>query len=126
MRLLGIDPGHHTGIVLFDTDTGIMSNSTELMSGAIEKIKYLSAHTDIVVLEEGPIAGSKEQALRVLKVSENIENTNIIWLRPADWKPFIKAQNIKPETKLNSQHENDAYGMIMYILRTRPKIWEKK
>lgn len=134
MYILGIDPGVSTGIVLYSTLFGVSYSTTISGVDPIPAIESLLIMCSYIVIETAPQLGALNQIRRLEAITNSIQNKikdssdgivvipipKIISLSPGEWKPFSIAQKWQ-ERKTGTQHEKDAYCMILYALQFKIK-----
>lgn len=114
MRILGIDPGVSTGIVLWDSEHGIIARNTLVGKDPVPYIDSIIAENDIVVIEDAPLFGSSMQSRRYgILLSVMVPKYDLYSIRPTEWKPIAKQQKWDDEMLL-TQHEKDAYCLARY------------
>lgn len=118
LRIIGIDPGYSTGIVLIDYPSRVLTHKTIEGTSPIGYIidLILSFPYAEIVVEKAPENGEITQAIRVSRITRAIEECNRIvnMILPGEWKPFAKAQGWDYPTA-SSQHEKDAYCIARYF-----------
>jgi hypothetical protein len=121
IRIIGIDPGYSTGIVMIEItndDSRILTHTTIEGKSPIKYIIDLlySFPTSKVIIERAPDFGDPSQAVRVNKITTAIMeiNRDIVFISPGEWKPIARASNWSYPTA-NSQHEKDAYCIAKYF-----------
>lgn len=124
MKILGIDPGINTGIVLLDPYKGILQHITIHAKDPVPKIRELAASCRAIVIEEEPRFGSSGQIRRLGILSSELINLNLVFIRPAEWKPIAKAQKWG-DPILSTDHEHDAYCLALYYFRFKIPMTEK-
>lgn len=128
MNILGIDPGVSTGIVLYNTLSGIVDSVTIVRENPIPCIRAKLPSSSYIVIESVPQLGNRNQIVRFENIYNEIYNLSengslplklgIIVLSPGEWKPFVSIQKWQYDVK-GTRHEKDAYCMIIYALKFR-------
>jgi predicted RNase H-like nuclease (RuvC/YqgF family) len=118
LRIIGIDPGYSTGIVMLEMSERVLTHNTIEGKSPVKYIVDLicSFPTAIIVVEKAPEEGDHTQAIRVNRIVNAIESNKRIvnMIFPGEWKPFAKAQGWDYLTA-SSQHEKDAYCIARYF-----------
>lgn len=121
MRILGVDPGVSTGIVVWDTVEDEIVYHTTIADDKyciqwISKV-YLWFFCDVLVLEKAPLHGDPLQYQRVMSIhTELMEIAKIVEILPSQWKPIAKAQRWSIRN-LSIRHEKDAFHMAIYAYK---------
>jgi predicted RNase H-like nuclease (RuvC/YqgF family) len=124
VRIIGIDPGYSTGIVMIEYPDRILTHNTIEGKSPIRYIVdlVLSFPNALIVVEQAPNDGDNTQAIRVSRIVNSIEanNRRVHMIFPGKWKPFSKAQKWDYPTA-SSQHEKDAYCIAKYFATFKVK-----
>lgn len=125
LRLLSIDPGQSTGLVVITKHQNFVLNEmTTVFEDQIGFALYLYPPT-AVVIESAAHNGSRRQVVLVDRIRTLIRKecklAIIRMITPGSWKPFSAAQGWNhPEAK--TQHEMDAYNLARFFLLLQSKI----
>lgn len=131
MRIMTIDPGDTTGIVIAslsyasrdeDPETALVTikQAWEVAGeSVVPELDKLHSFPNVVVVERSPIlsTNAKQNALfhQLLQFLSFFENTRIIVVSPGEWKPIAKAQRWSKTPPLHkSQHVQDAINILRY------------
>ena len=121
MRILGVDPGISTGLVIWDTADEVVYHMTVRRADPSALMMSLAARCDYAVIESVPKDGCSTQARRYgILLSQLLAIAEVIVLAPSEWKPFAKAQKWH-EKELSTVHEQDAYCMTRYAYKFKIK-----
>lgn len=117
MKILGIDPGEHTGVVLMDTDQPNALKATLVVTWhGLDDIIH-THHPDIIVMESFRLYPHMAQTMiandfpssQVIGVVKYLaEKVNI----PVAMQPASMAKYVKPKRMFPSPHLHDAYCHI--------------
>jgi predicted RNase H-like nuclease (RuvC/YqgF family) len=124
IRIIGIDPGFSTGIVMVEVPDRVLTHKTFVESSPVRYIRDLvgSFPTALVVVEKEPEDGDHKQKIRVQRIVDALEAIHRIpnMMYPSEWKPFAKAQKWDYANAC-SQHEKDAYCIARYFATFKVK-----
>lgn len=119
-RILSIDPGHSTGIAVFD-EQGDLQFSMTVKKDFIYKNGFLNdlvrmAKPEIVLIEDLPSYKNVDRETERLLVHclqwFNIAGFSTHPIRPAQWK------NLVDRVEIPGQHARDAATMAKWYMRT--------
>lgn len=116
MRVLAIDPGISTGVVLLDDDGTVLQAHT-LTEHALSSLTTVALLADVVVMERLP-----EKVEPILARIVTVLKTwfpDAVLIGPGTWKPVMATRMI-PD--LPSVHQRDAYGLGAYYQFTKGLI----
>jgi hypothetical protein len=126
MNIIAFDTGMSTGIALVSRHWMNYSNVFLKTVDELELSEFLSVlemrsynkRIDKVIIEKIPLS-SQWILQRIYNRSHSVFNPSTICeIYPARWKPFAKAQNWTCSLA-KTQHEEDAYNMLRYYIRTQ-------
>ena len=128
MRILSIDPGERTGIIIFDSSTeSIIKNETlsisreSMIEESIPEGIFLElGSVDVIVMEDKPRYSTWDYSIEMLflgivKYSRKLNKT-LELVFPGIWKPISKVMGWNIPKSLTSQHEIDAYKLLRYYM----------
>ncbi len=124
IRIIGIDPGYSTGIVMIEIPDRILTHNTIEGKSPVRYILdlVLSFSNALIVIEKAPNDGDRTQSIRVDRIGDAIaiKGRQVNMIFPGEWKPFAKAQEWDYPTA-SSQHEKDAYCIAKYFAMFKVK-----
>lgn len=126
IRILSIDPGHTTGVAVYDED-GILELSTAIPYKTIYKVGFLRdllhlVQPKIVLLEGIPqshVDITTSDLWYYLKAWLASFNYEVIHIQPSQWKGFVK------RVEIPGQHARDAASMAKWFLENKEKEYAR-
>jgi len=113
MRVLAIDPGISTGVVLLESDGSVLQAHT-LAEHSLSSLTTTALLADVIVMERLP--EKVEPVLARVVTTLKTWFPDAILIGPGTWKPVMTTRSI-PD--LPSIHQRDAYGLGAYYQFTK-------
>lgn len=120
MRILSIDPGHTTGIAIFE-DNILQLTMTVPFEGAYTnreffKCLYMLAMPDIVLVEDLPTTNVDGRTIEIAYAYTNwfkiVGNCEIVRIKPGQWKGLVA------RVEIPGQHARDAATMAQWYINS--------